>query len=284
MNHNYQKKFFTRPVLTSENIRLWLITLSISIFSIISITYFTDWAINFSSDRITKNIRNNYTTYLETKIYSETNLHYQEDAQSITTLSDFVEIQEDNYQQFINSNNKDQLQIQSEKVLSLNNFNQENLKIEPITSALQQVPGPIGINRIKPRQEKVFSYQEEKKYFRQIEKNIEIPIPQPFRFASINGNRDIYETTATIELNENDVRFCLEQIAKFDPSFKGHILIEFTIHPYGYVIPESVKILQTDIRDPMIVQCIKKSIKRWKNFPQIAMEDGNFRVKRKYVF
>jgi hypothetical protein len=87
-----------------------------------------------------------------------------------------------------------------------------------------------------------------------------------------------------MEMNEIDVKYCFERMNHFDPTFSGYLLLRFTIHPDGYVIPASIKFLKTDIKDPRVLDCIRKQLQRWRNFTPIAYEDGNFTVTRKYVF
>ena len=113
---------------------------------------------------------------------------------------------------------------------------------------------------------------------------INIPIPKTIQIASQNGSRDFYETIATMEANEIDIKYCFEKYARYDPSIAGDLSISFSIHPDGFVIPASVKITQSTIRDPRISDCIRKQIQRWRNFAPLAYENGNFKITRKYVF
>lgn len=153
-----------------------------------------------------------------------------------------------------------------------------------ITSAVENVPGYPEINYRSSRSAKPLNLRNEIHVFKSHGEQIQIPLPEAFHFASENGRRDLQETSAVMEMNEIDVKYCFERVYRFDPSFKGFVLLRFTIHPEGYVIPASIKFLKTDIRDPRVLDCIRKQIQRWRNFPQIAYEDGNFTVTRKYVF
>jgi hypothetical protein len=156
--------------------------------------------------------------------------------------------------------------------------------IATIGSAVEGVPGYAGGNFNKIRREKRLSYRKEVKVFRSHQDKIVIPMPETIQLASQNGSRDFYETIATMEANEIDIKYCLEKYTRYDPSITGDISISFTIHPDGFVIPASVRITQSTIRDPRIAECIRKQIQRWRNFVPLAYEYGNFTVTRKYVF
>ena len=156
--------------------------------------------------------------------------------------------------------------------------------IATIGSAVKGVPGYTGRNYGAIRREKKLSYRNEVKIFRSHQNHIHIPIPETIQLASQNGSRDFHETIATMEINEIDIKYCFEKFARFDPSISGDVSISFSIHPDGFVIPASVKVTKTTIRDPRIVDCIRKQIQRWRNFNRLAYEDGNFTVTRKYVF
>ena len=149
---------------------------------------------------------------------------------------------------------------------------------------MENVVGYPGLNYRSSRSEKPLTLQNEIKVFRSHDAQIQIPVPEVFRFASENGIRDLHETSAIMEMNEIDVKYCFERMNRFDPTFSGYLLLRFTIHPDGYVIPASIKFLKTDIKDPRVLDCIRKQLQRWRNFTPIAYEDGNFTVTRKYVF
>jgi hypothetical protein len=163
-------------------------------------------------------------------------------------------------------------------------YRTDSLGLATITSAVEDVAGYAGTERHQPRQEKFIDLQNRKRIFRTRDNRISIPLPEVLHFASRNGMRDLQETTAILEINESDIKYCFEKVAKYDPSFSASVLISFTIHPDGYVIPASVKIIKSNIHDPQILDCIRQQIQRWNNFTRIAFEDGNFTVTRKYIF
>ncbi len=103
-------------------------------------------------------------------------------------------------------------------------------------------------------------------------------------FQILQGTRNEEKTIAIANENKQFVRQCIEKLTRNDPGIKGHIIIRFTIHPEGYVIPESVKILQSNIQDDRVLRCIKRNIRRWKNFPRVAYEKGIYSLTQKYIF
>ncbi|GAB4372459.1 MAG: hypothetical protein Kow0042_15770 [Calditrichia bacterium] len=160
----------------------------------------------------------------------------------------------------------------------------ESEGIIEITAALEGVGGFSGLPETAQRYEKYLSFHDESRYLEQLKGPINIPRPETIQFASKNGTRDLQETTAIISLNEDDIHYCIERFIRYDPTFSGDILVSFTIHPEGYVIPSSIKFLKSNISDVRVLKCIKQSIQRWRNFPRIALEEGNLTVTRKYVF
>ena len=153
-----------------------------------------------------------------------------------------------------------------------------------VTEALEAVPGLAGIPLLTDRKERYLHLNNEREILKQFEKPFDIPRPELFLQPTFNGSRDVEETTAIISLNEVNIQYCFEKYARYDPTLTGDVKVQFTIHPDGHVIPASIKIIESTIRDPRILRCIKKNLERWRNFPAVALENGNFTMTRKYVF
>lgn len=103
-------------------------------------------------------------------------------------------------------------------------------------------------------------------------------------FNVIQGKRDYEETIAVANENTNTIKPCLERIYRKYPTLKGQFVVKFDVHPKGYVMPQSVKIVESDIQDIRILNCIKRSIRRWKNFPEIDIDNGVYAMTQKFVF
>ncbi len=277
---DYKKEFFERPFLTPENIRFW------SILAVVAFVYFSfaissiHWASNLPSEKIFTEIKRGYQAYLldlevenitlADDLLVDADLLFNPDLD--INKQAFPEAQE------VSTGRRGRGRRGNANVLFA------NIEIEAITSAVKKVPGYTGINPYDSRRERSLSYDNEINLFKSHHDRIRIPIPPTIKFASRNGYRDIYETTAVMEINELDIKFCFEKAARFNPGFSGHILLSFTIHPDGYVIPPSIKIIQSNISDSRILDCVVKSIRRWRNFKQIAYEDGSYTITRKYIF
>lgn len=277
---DYKKEFFERPYLTPENIRFW------SILAVVAFVYFSfaissiRWASNLPSEKIFTEIKKGYQAYLLDLEVENITLSDELLGDADLLFNPDLDVNEQTFPeaQKVTTGKRSRRGGGNTDVLFA------NIEIEAITSAVKKVPGYTGINPYDSRIERSLSYDNEISLFKSHQDHIRIPIPPTIKFASRNGNRDIYETTAVMEINELDIKFCFEKAAHLDPRFSGHILLSFTIHPDGYVIPPSIKIIQSNINDPRILDCVVKSIRRWRNFKQIAYEDGNFTITRKYIF
>ncbi len=277
------QSFFHRPLWTTENRRFWFILSLVSLLLLTLNLIFINWSLHVSRERITQHIKTNYAVFLA---------QYKK--------SSFARVMEKDYatesvqlEREIKANRKSAARNPSENIIpqpvglpdiSAETFKTDTLGLTTITSAVEAVPGYAGIDRYQLRQEKFIDLQNRERIFRTQDNRIQIPVPEVLHFASQNGMRDLQETTAILEMNEDDIKYCFEKVARYDPAFSASVLISFTIHPDGYVIPASVKIIRSNIHDPRVLDCIRKQIQRWRNFNQIAFEDGNFTVTRKYIF
>lgn len=245
--------------------------------------FFMNWSYRISNEYIAQRIKIHYIAFLAQSKKTALPVSVQQ-----TTLSDISEIKQ-------RKSAASKPVGPSTAVSSISGLDEapdlakeiyrtDTLGLTTITSAVEETAGYLAMERHQSRQEKFMDLQNRERIFRTRDNRISIPIPEVLHFASQNGMRDLQETTAILEINEEDIKYCFEKVARYDPSFSASILISFTIHPDGYVIPGSVKIIQSNIHDPQILECIRKQIQRWHNFTQIAFEDGNFTVTRKYIF
>jgi|GEM_PF-5159924 len=101
-------------------------------------------------------------------------------------------------------------------------------------------------------------------------------------FGIVHASGNSEEIIATANENKRLVKSCLRKAYRNDPTFQGHMVVKFTIHPRGYVLPETVKILKSNLRDRKMEKCIIKNIKRWKNFPEASGE--GYPIVQKYIF
>jgi hypothetical protein len=278
---NYETVFFRRPLLTDDNIRFGSILFALFIFTLILHFFIFNWLKNIPVTQLQENIRKEYVAFIAESVNIIKSVDQAVELPSSGTYSQEIPtragIQETNQQQnqAVTSSENDITDLISET---------DAMGIATIATAVENTPGFSGYIYMTDRREKALTLRNDVTVYRSHQKRIQIPLPEKIQFASQNGNRDLFETTATMEMNEIDIKYCFEKVARYDPTMSGDLLVSFTIHPNGHVIPTSVKVINSNIRDPRIIDCIRKQIQRWRNFKQIAFEDGNFTITRKYVF
>jgi hypothetical protein len=247
-----------------------------------------EWSSKISSHQLSQNIKQNYVTYMAQS-------YFHADLPSTSNLNKFDDVFTRSSKPATPTKSAETNPIEVKESISNDDpvlpldINQQiaetnQIGIATIGSAVEGVPGYTGRDYQISRREKRLNYRKSVKVFRSHQDNVQIPNPEVAQFASQNGTRDFYETIATMEANEIDIKYCFEQFARYDPSLSGDVSISFTIHPEGFVIPASVKITQNTIHDYRIAECIRKQIQRWRNFTPLAYHEGNFTVTRKYVF
>lgn len=114
--------------------------------------------------------------------------------------------------------------------------------------------------------------------------NIDIAKSEFTDFEIATGTRDYENIIATANENKKYVKQCIDRITRNDPTMRGNLVVKFDIHPEGYVVPASIRVVESDIQDMRILNCIKRTIRRWHNFPQVPYEQGEYTVTQKYVF
>jgi hypothetical protein len=283
---SYNRLYFRRPIWTPENQRLWGILLSTTSVVLMVVLLSMRWSARISPERINALIKTRYIAFLSQSTFPmkisplAPEIAAPALAPKTTRPSETaaVSLPDNGILAALETVASQSITTAVEDALT------DASRIGIITSAVEHVLGYPGINYHSTRTAKPLTLQNEIKVFRSHGEQINIPVPEVFHFASQNGNRDLQETSAIMETNEIDVKYCFERMNRFDPTFRGYLLLRFTIHPDGYVIPASIKFLKTDIKDPRVLDCIRKQLQRWRNFTPIAYEDGNFTVVRKYVF
>jgi hypothetical protein len=80
------------------------------------------------------------------------------------------------------------------------------------------------------------------------------------------------------------VEFCFQKARRINANIRGYVKFEFRISYEGYVVPESIRIVDSTIRDPQIEACIKKRIRRWRDFEKLDEKMGIARIVQKFAF
>jgi hypothetical protein len=113
---------------------------------------------------------------------------------------------------------------------------------------------------------------------------IDIAESQFTDFDIATGVRDYEQIITTANENKKYVKHCIDRYYRNDPTFKGNMVVKFDIHPEGHVIPQSIRVVVSDIKDVRVLNCIKRTIRRWHNFPRVPYELGEYSITQKYVF
>ncbi len=98
------------------------------------------------------------------------------------------------------------------------------------------------------------------------------------------GYRDPDEISRVVATHLPMVEHCFHKARRINSNIKGYIKFEFRISYDGYVIPESIRVLKSTINDPLVEQCIKKTIRRWRDFQKLDKKMGIVRTVQKFAF
>ncbi|MCD4691474.1 MAG: AgmX/PglI C-terminal domain-containing protein [Calditrichales bacterium] len=99
-----------------------------------------------------------------------------------------------------------------------------------------------------------------------------------------NGYRDPNEIDRVIYQYRPMIEHCFKKESRIQSGLRGYVKVQFKISYEGYVIPESIKIINSTIRSKQVEQCIKNYIKRWRNFERLDESMGLAKVVQKFVF
>lgn len=80
------------------------------------------------------------------------------------------------------------------------------------------------------------------------------------------------------------IESCYQKAARWSWVQPGFVKVEFQIASDGYVLPSSIKILDSTIKNKQVEQCIKKTIGRWHGFKKLKKNPGIAHVVHKFVF
>jgi len=98
------------------------------------------------------------------------------------------------------------------------------------------------------------------------------------------GYRDPEEIERVVSKYQPMIEHCFRKEARFDAGLKGYVKISFKISYAGYVIPESIRILNSSLRNKKVEQCIKNYVRHWRSFARLDESMGITRVVQKFIF
>lgn len=298
-NYDYRKVFFRRPIWTELNV-LFLNSLLLAIILVIPLTIASvNYYSNYPNDRIRHQVNQNYIVEI-VKFYENREPRIPE---ATTYNASFVGginlgLPEENVETTIVSTVPDS-SIASAPVVEqaatedpsltagLNRPSSTSLSVQNAIGSIDTAVKPAELEDNSPLSEYVDSEKAYDSKVREMNKSgedIGISGSEFTDFGIVSGFRKQEEAMAIANENKKFVRHCIDKVYRNDPTLRGQMVIKFDVHPEGYTIGESIKVIESDIEDPRIMQCIKRSIRRWRNFPKVAYENGNYSVTQKFVF
>lgn len=304
-NFSYAKIFFRRPLWTSANIRIAKFFLGACILSAAVIVYAAGFYRSLNQQPPAKNPLKEYFVSLAVPQYSgegayQATFGYLPENNSLTTADSMSNA----------SPETDQSPAESRLIVrrSLNKpEGQAQFAIDPqlidflsdasgsrrdIIAAINQAPA-LQLPAVSRSIESAAAYRVRKNAYESSSEQvnnqqgadaIRIASSGYTDFGIVRGSRNHEKTIASVNQNSWSVKICIERFARINPLIKGSMLVRFDIHPGGHVIQESVRVVQSDINDPRVVNCVVRNIRRWRNFEALASSKGVYTLTQKFVF
>ncbi len=293
-NYDYRKIFFRRPYWTELNI-LFLKSLLVSIFIILPLLIiFVNYYNQYPNDRIRYQLKQNYFVQI-VKFYENKSPKAIEAKSAYITeiVGDIVlppldtEVDTTIEATIPDSVFEKPVKEDDSEVAAFGTAPSRRSSIQNAINSIQSAvaPGQTTANSpVSPYIARKKTYDSNTRKLNKENEEIGIPGTEFTDFDIVSGFRNQDEAIAVANENKKFVRHCIDKVYRNDPTLRGQMVIKFDVHPEGYAIGESIRVLESDIEDPRIMQCIKRSIRRWRNFPKVTYEMGNYSITQKYVF
>ncbi len=315
-SYDYIKVFFTRPILTELNVLFWkflsVTAVIILVLTLLSVRYYNHYPLQ----RIRHQMKQAYLSRL-VSIYEKIPAlnPVAEQPRSFNSLVDGFRSEKlmpeetpeisEGQRALERAAAREQARNQTAKrvstkipdsgsrydssmVASLSSSSQTGADVLSAIGGIAAVVAPGAETRnspMEPYNARKKAYESNTRQFsRSPDENVSIAESKFTDFDIATGVRDYDKTISIANDNKKDVRRCFDRIYRSDPTVKGNLVVKFDIHPEGYVIPESIRMVQSDIQDVHILNCIKRTIRRWRNFPRVPYEMGEYSITQKYVF
>ena len=304
--YNYRSVFFRRPIWTSNNILFGKI---LSVTALLLFLGTAMFATIYRFDRPMKlkpGVREAYLTRLAPKILPEQPIfasNSNEMSSIVTMLPTPEEIAQKNTIVETElasvrpvSQPKQTLRMNAEKTESVNaveafvpkNIEEALTRVEPIPrkkpAVATQQTAPEQVTPLNETRQKDREYQKSVRAINVADEKYTVEKSQFTDFNIVTGYRNDEQTLATATENRRRVQHCIDRIYRLYNNVQGYITVQFDVHPGGYAIPESVRIIESTLPNPEIAQCITRSIRNWRNFKSLPIEYGRHTVTQKYVF
>jgi len=316
--YDYTKVFFRRPIWTEGNVRILMFLVPVA-FVLFMLTFFSvRYFSSYPEYRIQSQIKQKYIARVVAE-YANSEQPVLPQRNEPINLSiygiDVSDLEDDDsdiieaVSDAIREENRDESPIKGKPRVRKRTALAEEKKAEydqslssflktpsqtslVVQNAIQNIPNiisPGASERYSPLQ----PYNTRKKAYesgtRQLTangegSNIDIASAEFTDFEIVKGLRNYEETITIAKDNQKFVKHCIERAFRDDPTVRGNIEVKFNIHPEGYVLGESVRILKSDVKDVKVLKCIKRTIRRWRNFPRVKYENGEYVITQKYIF
>jgi outer membrane biosynthesis protein TonB len=289
--YDYRNTFFKRPIWTPSNVLFGKI-LMITFITLISVTAFFATAYRYSTPTLKPHVRDRIIARIAPK-EPINNVMLASSSNDPKTMSSIIaEMNQSDEETVVSATEQPKPRIRREVPLTPAPVIEDEPKSleEALSRVKTPAPKPVKAEPvpITPLEELRVTKKQYQKVERELTKKDDRPITVSggnfTDFGVITGYRDEEETMAVTMQNQRRVRHCIDKVYRTYGNVKGYIAIKYTIHPLGYVIPESVKVVESTIPNPEIAQCIVRSVRNWRNFKSIPIEMGNYTVYQKFVF
>lgn len=98
------------------------------------------------------------------------------------------------------------------------------------------------------------------------------------------GYRDQEKTLNVIYAKSDGIELCYNKQSRRTWVKEGFVKVEFQISPKGFVLPNTIKIIESTILNRSVEQCIIKNIRRWREFEKLDSSQGAAKVTHKFIF
>ena len=98
------------------------------------------------------------------------------------------------------------------------------------------------------------------------------------------GYRNPEEIERVVTNYQPMIEQCFRKVSRYSSVQKGFVQVSFDISPEGFVIPESIRIISSSIRNKQFEKCLKEYIRRWRSFEKLDDSMGIAQVVQKFIF
>ena len=290
MTYNFKRTFFHRPIMTKNNILFGKIVFGAALvligFTAICATFYS----RYPAHHFTSNARE--------KVISRLVEFYGDQPPVLITSSDndfvnsLILVDPDEIKTPVREFKKQPIRKQTPKSRG-RQAAPDTYEAQTIQEAIENISTPITFatpsqaspkRDLQPYAASRRSYERSIKEISRGDRNVEIGGTDFTDFEIISGIRNNDEILGVASENRKLIQHCIDKIYRLYPNSTGNIVVKFDIHPEGYTIPGSVRVIESNVSDPRVLQCVKRSIRRWRNFPRVAYELGTYSMTQKYIF